>query len=272
MSITLRYNGLPDGKTRKHLKQLIENVGESVFGFSEKTIALLKRYVDKCFESDFLPGRICGTWEQPHSTAAALKISTRALSYKECELEDAGLIVRTGTAHASRTEKRVGDKIVYLAGINLGPLIDRYAELEDMLERQKQQDDLLPLIRLQISEGRAKVRALGDPKLIAIADELSCGGRTKRITNFERLSEIKSALAVLAIDRNHKLRSDHPFFCSRSSGALFMMSCKSFGQVNLNGLLMKIQGYSEEIRADGITPLAARPLCRERKWWCGEAS
>lgn len=358
MSLTLTHDGLPEGKTRADLEKLVAEAGEHVFGFSPKTIELFRHYLHRCFKTDFQPGRICGTWEQPHTTAAILKISTRALSYKERELEDAGLIKRTGTAHASRTGKRVNGIIPYLGGINFAPGISSYHRLENMLAIHRQQADQLPLMRLQISEGRAIIRAHGDPELIALADARSCGGRTKRITDIDRLEEIKTAidelvvqaqlrsgakftshrreagfapiipcesilesnygrgtkfcdcedlatitplaaiklatedfrinleligglswpnfyeaarrtalqigicqwvwgqacarhgplsasLGVLAIDRNHRLPADHPFYCEKPEGALFMISRKHPSQFSPNGLLGAIRRYPE---------------------------
>lgn len=258
MSITLAHDGLPENKSRKHLDKLIDAVGEAVFGFSEKTILLLKHYIWKCGEADFLPGRICGMWEQPYTTAQTFRISTRALSYKEQELEEAGLILRTGTAHASRTGKRVGDKIVFLAGINIGPMINRFEELEDMLAIQRQLDKSLPLLRAQISEALAKIRASGEPILIAEADAHSCGGRTKRITNVERLEGIKTALEALQVQ--HELRSGAKFTSDRSEAHFAPnIPSKSIRKINTPAALSK--AASDDLAS--ITPKVAIRLASE---------
>lgn len=373
MSLTLTHDGLPEGKTRADLEKLVAEAGEHVFGFSPKTIELFRHYLRRCFETDFQPGRICGTWEQPHTTARILNISTRALSYKERELEDAGLIKRTGTAHASRTGKRDKGIIPYLGGINFAPAINSYHRLEDMLAIHRQQEDQLQLMRLQISEGRATIRAHGDPELIALADARSSGGRTKRITDIDRLEEIKTAidhlvvqaqlrsgakltshrseadfapiipcestlesncgrgtkfsdceelatitplaairlasedfrtnleligglswpnfyeaarrtalqidirqwvwgqacsrhgplsasLSVLAIDRNYRLPSDHPFYCEKPEGALFMISRKPPSLFSPNGLLDAIRRYPEVTSGSEADSNACIPL------------
>jgi replication initiation protein RepC len=358
MSITLSHRGLPEGVRRRDLEDLAVEIGREVFCFSETTIQLLLRILKKTSDADYLPGAICGMWEQPQTTADYFKISTRALSYKERELEEAGLIVRTGTAHARRNGKRAQGRILYLAGINAAPIINRYDELREMLAIERSQMDRAPYLRLLISERRAAIRLSGNSELIELADSLTCSGRTLRITNIERLemmnaelevilvqaglpsgakstsdrsetgfvpniprkptSErntrvrpsdwmgedvssitpaaairlasldfrttlellgdltwpnmvdaarrvctqlgitewvwgqacsklgiIQAALCVLAVDRNFKLPSDHPFHCKRPSGALFKMARKAPSRLNLYGLLRAIEGYSE---------------------------
>lgn len=373
MSITLSHDGLPEGVSRDDLEQLAVDVGREVFRFSEMTIQLLLHYLDKVSESDFLKGRICGMWEQPFTTANKFKISTRALSYKECELEEAGLILRTGTPHAARTGKRTAYGIIFLAGINLAPIIDRFDELQDMLAVERQNEERAPLLRQQVSEKRAVIRASGNADLIALADAVSCGGRTKRITNIDRLEAIlaelepimvqaallsgakitsdrceadfapnkpcestskhhtrsvsadglgndvgsitpaaairlasadfratldwigerswpnlieasrrtcrdlgisqwvwgqactklgrqQAALCVLAIDRNHKLPPDHPFYCRQPSGALFMMSRKGSEQLSLNWLFRAMQSFPEDVGGNVVPmPLQSQP-------------
>ncbi len=129
MSITLTHGGLPNGIGRLALFDTFESVARVAFGISATGIRLLKHHISKCRDSDFLPGRICGTWEQPQQTATALGISTRELNNAERELISASLIHRTATPHVRRDGRRSGDRITFVAGINLAPVIDRALNL-----------------------------------------------------------------------------------------------------------------------------------------------
>ncbi|MEQ1552249.1 hypothetical protein [Sphingorhabdus sp.] len=86
MGITLKHGGLPKGIGRFALIDTFDAVARSVFDVSATAIRLLRHHVGKCRDSDFLAGRICGTWEQPQQTATALGISTRVLNNAEREL------------------------------------------------------------------------------------------------------------------------------------------------------------------------------------------
>jgi replication initiation protein RepC len=108
MSITLKHGGLPNGIGRFTLLDTFDTVARITFGISATAIRLLRHHVSKCRDSDFLAGRICGTWEQPQQTAAALGISTRVLNNAERELITKGFINRSATPHARRDGRRSG--------------------------------------------------------------------------------------------------------------------------------------------------------------------
>jgi hypothetical protein len=119
MSIALTHGGLTDGIGRFNLIDTFDAVARKVFGISATAIRLLMRHVSKCRDSDFLAGRICGTWEQPQQTAKLLGISTRVLNNAERELIAKGFVNRSATPHARRDGRRSGDKIAMLPELTL---------------------------------------------------------------------------------------------------------------------------------------------------------
>jgi hypothetical protein len=84
-------------------------VVRSVFGISAPAIRLLSYRLGKCRDSDFIAGRICGTWKQPQQTATAPGISTRVLNKpaNPPEVPRAGLITNTAI-----TPSRIGRKAI----------------------------------------------------------------------------------------------------------------------------------------------------------------
>jgi replication initiation protein RepC len=199
MSITLTHGGLPSGIGRFALLDTFDAVARITFGISATAIRLLRHHVSKCRDSDFLAGRICGTWEQPQQTAKLLGISTRVLNNAERELIAKGFVNRTATPHARREGRRSGDKIAYAAGINLAPLVDRYPELTALQTAQELPDEAKLQMRREIANIRAQVRASKDAYLIEQAEDIIPNGRTSRITDIERLEAIKMDLEALLV-------------------------------------------------------------------------
>jgi replication initiation protein RepC len=199
MSITLKHGGLPNGIGRFTLIDTFDSVARSVFGISATAVRLLRHHVSKCRDSDFLAGRICGTWEQPQQTAASLGISTRVLNNAERQLIAKGFINRTATPHARRDGRRSGDNITYAAGINLAPLVERYPELAELQSAQGLKVEAKRQLRSEIADIRRQIRISEDAGLIEQAEGIVPGGRTSRIEKIERLEAIKSDLEALLV-------------------------------------------------------------------------
>lgn len=197
MSITLKHSGLPNGIGRFALIDAFDAVARNVFGISATAIRLLRHHVGKCRDSDFLAGRICGTWEQPQQTAVALGISTRVLNNAERELIAQGFINRSSTPHARRAGRRSDDKIAYAAGINLAPLIERHPELVALQSAQGLKVEAKCQLRLEIADIRGQIRISEDAGLIEQAEGIIPRGRTSRINEIARLEAIKSDLEAL---------------------------------------------------------------------------
>jgi replication initiation protein RepC len=199
MSITLQHGGLPQGIGRFALFDTFDAVARGAFSISETAIRLLRHHISKCRDSDFLAGRICGTWEQPQQTAATLGISTRVLNNAERELITTGFIHRSARPHTRRDGRRSGDRITYVAAINLAPCIDRYPELVALRSAQELKEEALFQLRREIADIRGQVRAGKDAFLIEQAEDIIPRGRTSRIKEIERLEAIKSDLEALLV-------------------------------------------------------------------------
>ena len=96
MSISLAHGGLPDGVTPFKLCDLVAEIAPGTCKkerLSAMAVRILQYFIRACRQSDFEPGKICGTWEQPQTMAGELRISTKVLHNAEAELLEAGLII-----------------------------------------------------------------------------------------------------------------------------------------------------------------------------------
>lgn len=70
MSISLTHRGLPDGVTPFKLCDLVAEIASGTCKkerLSATAVRLLQYFIRACRQSDFEPGKICGTWEYPSS-------------------------------------------------------------------------------------------------------------------------------------------------------------------------------------------------------------
>ena len=106
MSTTLSHRGLPAGVGRFDLLRMFEQVARPGFGLSSTAVALVRHYVLKTMDGDYLPGRICAVWSQACRFAEALGLTPRSINSAERELEQAGFIIR----NAGINGERAGDR------------------------------------------------------------------------------------------------------------------------------------------------------------------
>ena len=153
MSTTLSHRGLPKGTTRFDLLRLFEQVARPGFGLSSTTVSLVRHYVLKTLDADYRPGRICAVWTEACRLAEAIGLTPRSVNSAERELERSGFIVRTSGINGGRTGDRHNGVIAWAAGINLAPLIERFAEL-------KAKAEVLQFQARAIGQCRAEIRQL----------------------------------------------------------------------------------------------------------------
>ena len=166
MSASLAHGGLPPGVTHFSLADLIEKIASGSCReerLSATAVRVLKHYLLGCRSSDFEPGKICGVWEQPQTTAQMLRISTRVLHNAEAELERGGFIERTHVLHARRTGQRRDGAIVTLAGISLRPIIDGYHRWTARHEAMELQRDAVAALRHEVVMLARQIRAAPGP-------------------------------------------------------------------------------------------------------------
>ena len=200
MSTTLAHRGLPPGVTRFDMLRLFEQVARPGFGLSSSAVALVRHYVLKTMDGDYLSGRICAVWTQACRFAEALGLTPRSINSTERELERAGFIVRNAGINGERAGDRQNGAIVWAAGINLAPLVDRFAEMQAKAEALELQARAIQQCRAEIRQLGQRIREANDDDLRQRAATVLPDGRTARINSIERLIAIREALsAMLAV-------------------------------------------------------------------------
>ena len=197
MSTTLSHEGLPTGVGRFDLLRLFEQVARPGFGLSSTAVALVRHYVLKTMDGDYLSGRICAVWTQARRFAEALGLTPRSINSAERELEQAGFIIRNAGINGERAGDRQDGNIVWAAGINLAPLVDRFAELKAKAEALELQARAIQQCRAEIRQLGQRIREAADEALRERAEVILPDGRTARITSIDRLIAIREALSAM---------------------------------------------------------------------------
>ena len=197
MSTTLAHRGLPAGMSRFDLLRLFEQVARPGFGLSSTAVALVRHYVLKTMDGDYLSGRICAVWTQAYRFAEALGLTPRSINSAERELEQAGFINRNAGINGERAGDRQDGIVVWAAGINLAPLVERFAEMKAKLEALELQARAIQQCRAEIRQLGQRIRDAGDDDLRERAETILPDGRTARINSIDRLIAIREALSAM---------------------------------------------------------------------------
>ncbi len=193
MSASLKHDGLREGIGRFDLLRLFEHTAKPAFGLSRTAIALIRHVIERTQDGDYKRGAICAVWTKVSTMADQLQLTSRSINNAERELEAAGFIKRTCGGNGARYGSRVDGVVIFAAGINLAPLIERYDEL---LEHSK----TLALISQAINQCKSEIRNFHkqirqiDADAAARADEILPRGRTSRIKKLHELKAIKANL------------------------------------------------------------------------------
>lgn len=202
MSASLAHGGLPPGVTHFSLADLIEKIAPGSCReerLSSTAVRVLKHYLLGCRSSDFEPGKICGVWEQPQTTAQTLRISTKVLHNAEAELERGGFIERTHVPHSRRTGQRRDGVIVSLAGISLRPLVDGYGRWKARLEAMELQRNAVAALRHELVMLARQIRKTQAEETVEVAERILPRGRVSRIESIEKLEALKASLEALLV-------------------------------------------------------------------------
>jgi len=197
MSTTLSHRGLPPGVGRFELLRLFEQVARPGFGLSSTAVALVRHYVLKTMDGDYMSGRICAVWTQACRFAEALGLTPRSINSAERELERAGFIVRNAGINGERAGDRQAGVVVWAAGINLAPLVERFTEMQAKAEALALQARAIQQCRAEIRQLGQRIREAGDEDLRERAETILPDGRTARITSIDRLIAIREALSAM---------------------------------------------------------------------------
>ncbi|MDE1918892.1 MAG: hypothetical protein KGJ57_17705 [Sphingomonadales bacterium] len=197
MSTTLSHRGLPAGVSRFGLLRLFEQVARPGFGLSSTAVALVRHYVLKTMDGDYVAGRICAVWTQACRFAEALGLTPRSINSAERELEQAGFIIRNAGINGERAGDRQDGTIVWAAGINLAPLVERFAEMQAKAEALELQARAIQQCRAEIRQLGQRIREAGDDDLRERAETILPDGRTARINRIDRLIAIRETLSAM---------------------------------------------------------------------------
>ena len=206
MSTTLAHRGLPAGVGRFDLLRLFEQVARPGFGLSSTAIALVRHYILKTMDGDYLSGRICAVWTQARRFAEQLGLTPRSINSAERELEQVGFIVRNAGINGERAGDRQDGVVVWAAGINLAPLVERFAEMQAKAEALELQARAIQQCRAEIRQLGQRIREAGDEDLRERAETILPDGRTARITSIDRLIAIREALSARDVSCHACLR------------------------------------------------------------------
>lgn len=200
MTDALTHSGLPEGHGRFDLLSAFEAVAKAEYGLSRTAIGLIRHYVLKTSDVDYLADRICAVWAQVCRTAQALNLSPRSINSAERELEAAGFLVRSTGANGCRMGDRTEGRITWASGANLAPLIERYRELRDKADAMRLHFRAIDRCRAEIRRINREIRRSEVAEAQAIAAELLPHGRTARIDDLARLEEIRAALSAVLVE------------------------------------------------------------------------
>jgi hypothetical protein len=112
-------------------------------------------------------------------------------------LEQAGFIIRNAGINGERAGDRQDGIVVWAAGINLAPLVERFAEMQAKAEALELQARAIQQCRAEIRQLGQRIREAGDDDLRERAETILPDGRTARITNIDRLIAIREALSAM---------------------------------------------------------------------------
>ena len=157
--------GLPPGVTRFEMLRLFEQVSRPGFGLSSMAVALVRYYMLKTMDGDYLSGRICAVWAQACHFAEAVGFTPRSINSAVRELEHAGFIVSNAGINGERAGDRQDSAIVWAAGINLAPLADRFAEMQAKAAAMHVQARAIQQCRAEIRQLGQRIRDAGDDDL-----------------------------------------------------------------------------------------------------------
>ncbi|MFV0645604.1 MAG: replication initiation protein RepC [Sphingomonadaceae bacterium] len=260
MSASLAHQGLPEGITPRKLFDLIRSIApglDDAKKISRTALHVLEHYIFACRPADFERGRICGLWEQPETIAEQLGISTRVLHNAEAELREHGFIERTHTPHARRKGKRRGEQIVALAGISLKPLIEGYTRWQARRDAIAMRACAIANLRDEIGTLNRQIRELGDEVLIEQAGQILPRGRVSRISQMDRLEEIKANLEALLV------LVDFPSGAQKSSHRSEEISAPNILQEDSSQNRSTARDSGKDLDVTAVTPALAARLSSE---------
>ena len=215
-STTITHSGLPQGSSRTDLLNAWDR-GARHLGISKGTIQLGRWLILRTNpRHDYDQHAICAVWTGTGEIAAQLGVSPRSINNAEQNLKKLGFIHRTGFANGKRYGSRCPNsgKILWAAGVNLAPMVDRFVELVDAANAADHQKQEIDRYRAEIRLSLREITASRFEDLKAIAAEILPRRRPSEISCIEKLKNIfiqlRDAIEEAFHNAGRKRMTDQP--------------------------------------------------------------
>ena len=193
MSTVLTHGGMLHDFPKSELRTVWETAAPKL-GLSPTAIKYVRRLIELTSKQDYLPNSICAVFYGVTKLTQKIGMPRRSINRAEAELAEAGWIVMTGSKRGRRNGVRAASgrkQIRWAAGVNLGPLIDRFLELEELAAEVEMETLALHACRAEINATRRQIIEAGHEDE---AVQAYPRGRPSEITSLDKLNSILEAL------------------------------------------------------------------------------
>jgi len=193
MSTVLTHGGMLHDFPKSELRTVWETAAPKL-GLSPTAIKYVRRLIDLTSKQDYQPNSICAVFYGVAKLTQKIWMPRRSINRAEAELAEADWIVMTGSKRGRRNGMRAVDgckQIRWAAGVNLGPLIDRFLELQELAAEVEMETLALHACRAEINATRRQIIEAGfeDEAVKAYPR-----GRPSEITSLDKLNSVLAAL------------------------------------------------------------------------------
>jgi len=193
MSTVLTHVGLSHDFPKSELRTVWETAAPKL-NLSPSAIKYVRRLIELTSKQDYLPNSICAVFYGVAKLTQKIGMPRRSINRAEAELAEAGWIVMSCPKRGRRNGVRASDGsklIKWGAGVNLGPLIDRFPELQELVAEIEMETLALQACRAEINATR---RQITDAGFEDEAVKAYPRGRPCEIYNLDELNSILAAL------------------------------------------------------------------------------
>ena len=159
MSTVLTHTGLLHDYPKSELRTVWETAAPKL-NLSPTAIKYVRRLIELTSKQDYLPNSICAVFFGVAKLTQKIGMPRRSINHAESELAEAGWIVMSCPKRGRRNGVRAVDgckQIKWAAGVNLGPLIDRFVELQELAAEVEMETLALQACRAEINATRRQI-------------------------------------------------------------------------------------------------------------------